>query len=49
MCLRVSYKKKFEKNVSLKSLKEGVGYGVGSVDPELYPDPLVRGSDPDPR
>jgi hypothetical protein len=29
---------------SLKSLKKGVGFGVGI--PELDPDPLFRGSDP---
>ncbi len=43
MCLyviRENYEKKFE---SLKSLRKGVGSGVGS--PGL--DPLVRGADPD--
>jgi hypothetical protein len=45
MCLWVSYRKKYEKNIffaSLKSLKKGVRSGVGSPDP----DRLVRGSDP---
>jgi hypothetical protein len=33
MCMRASYKKKYEKNIffcTIKSLKKGVGSGVGS-------------------
>ncbi len=46
MCLRESYKKKIWRKkinlyASLKSLRKGVGSGVG---PD--PDPLVRGTDP---
>jgi hypothetical protein len=44
MCLRVSYKKKKHGKfflAPLKSMKKG-------VYPELDPDPLARGADPDP-
>ncbi len=44
MCLRVSYKQKYEIFfASLKSLKKGVGSG-SELDPD--PDPLVRDTDP---
>jgi hypothetical protein len=48
MCLRSSYKKIYEEKkyfffASLQSMKKGVG---PELDPD--PDPLVRGTDPDP-
>jgi hypothetical protein len=57
ICLRVSFKKKYEKKncfASLKSLKKGVKSGVDpdpELDPDLEldsdPDPLIRGVGPD--
>ena len=44
MCLWAGYKEKYEKKIfpaSLKSMKKGIGSGVGSES-----DPLVRGTDP---
>ncbi len=51
MCLRVSYKKKYEKQIvfaSLMSLKKGVGSGVGSGSEAGYIRKRYGSTDPDP-